>query len=103
MAANGFSPSLASPAQKVTACCSAMPTSNTRPGKCFSNSVSPVPPPIAACTATTRSSSRASATSASAKNWVYEATGALAFTCAPVAKSNFATPWYRSCALSAGV
>ena len=32
MAANGFTPSTASPAAKVIACCSAMPTSNVRLG-----------------------------------------------------------------------
>ena len=33
MATKGASPSQASPAAKVTACCSAMPTSYTRSGK----------------------------------------------------------------------
>jgi hypothetical protein len=50
MVQKGASPSQASPAAKVTACCSAMPTSYTRSGKNFSKWLMPVPPPMAACT-----------------------------------------------------
>ena len=49
----GCMPPAASPAAKVTACCSAMPTSKNLPGKCFLNAVSPVPSGIAAQIVTT--------------------------------------------------
>ena len=41
---NGFRPSTTIPAAKVTACCSAMPTSNVRLGNLRPNLSSPVPP-----------------------------------------------------------
>jgi hypothetical protein len=46
------------PAAKVTPCCSAMPTSNTRAGKRLARMSSPVPSGMAAVTATMRSSAR---------------------------------------------
>ncbi len=39
MAANGFRPSVARPAAKVTACCSAMPTSKVRSGNCLGEAI----------------------------------------------------------------
>ena len=48
------------PAQKVTPCCSAMPTSKQRFGKRSAKRSSPVPSGIAAVTATMRSSASAS-------------------------------------------
>ena len=70
MAQNGFMPSVARPAAKVTACCSAMPTSKVRSGKAFSNRSTPVPDGIAAVMATMRSSFFASAISASPNTFV---------------------------------
>ncbi len=49
-------PSEASPAAKVTACCSAMPTSKVRVGNAWPNRSSPVPDGMAAVIATTLSS-----------------------------------------------
>jgi hypothetical protein len=49
-------PSLARPAAKVTACCSAMPTSKVRVGKALPKMSTPVPDGIAAVMATTLSS-----------------------------------------------
>ncbi len=43
MAQTGFMPSVASPLAKVTACCSAMPTSKKRSGNLSANRLSPVP------------------------------------------------------------
>ena len=48
MAQNGRKPSVASPAAKVTACCSAMPTSKQRSGNALANRSSPVPDGMAA-------------------------------------------------------
>ena len=45
-------PRVAKPAQKVTACCSAIPTSKVLFGKDCSNKSKPVPDGIAAVTAT---------------------------------------------------
>ena len=53
MATTGFKPAAASPAAKVTACSSAMPTSKNRSGKLLWNRFKPVPTSMAAVTATT--------------------------------------------------
>jgi len=63
-------PSVAMPAAKVTACCSAMPTSKLRRGNFLAKASSPVPEGIAAFTATIRSSASASAISALEKTLV---------------------------------
>ncbi|MNV72678.1 hypothetical protein D3C71_1657860 [compost metagenome] len=52
MAQTGFIPSAARPAAKVTACCSAMPTSKVRSGKACPNRSRPVPVGMAAVMAT---------------------------------------------------
>src|SRR6266567_771921 len=65
-------PSEARPAAKVTACCSAMPTSKERLGNGSPNRLSPVPDGIAAVIATMRSSFSASLISDLAKTLVYE-------------------------------
>jgi len=57
IAAIGFKPSVAMPAAKVTACCSAIAVSNVRVGNSFITLLSPVPSGIAAVSATMRSSS----------------------------------------------
>ena len=66
----GFEPSAASPPAKVTACCSAIPTSKQRFGKRSANRLRPVPEGMAAVIATIFSSSSASAISASANTFV---------------------------------
>ena len=63
-------PSVARPAAKVTACCSAMPTSNVLAGWAFWNLSSPVPDGMAAVMATTLSSSSAFLISSWAKTEV---------------------------------
>ena len=50
IAAKGLNPSVASPAAKVTACCSAIPTSNILEGNFLPNISMPVPDGIAAVT-----------------------------------------------------
>ena len=62
-------PSVAMPAAKVTACCSAMPTSKQRFGNFLANMSRLVPDGIAALIATMRSSASASAISAVAKTF----------------------------------
>ena len=69
-AQNGFIPPAASPALKVTACCSAMPTSNMRLGNFAPKRSSPVPSGMAAVTPTMRLSASASAIRLSAKTLV---------------------------------
>lgn len=92
MAQKGLSPSVARPAAKVTACCSAIPTSKHLYGNLFWNRLSPVPPPIAAWMATILSSFSASAIKDSAKYWVYDRVFDFDFNCFPVLVSNFTTP-----------
>ena len=70
MAHTGRRPSVASPAAKVTACCSAMPTSYTRSGCRSAKRSSPVPSGMAAVIATTRESRSAIRPRASAKQAV---------------------------------
>ena len=65
-------PSTARPAAKVTACCSAIPTSYVRFGKRLPKRSTPVPPGIAAVIATTERSLAAMSMSVSAKMAVYE-------------------------------
>ena len=91
------------PAQKVTACCSAMPTSKQRLGKRSPKSWSPVPSGIAAVTATMRSSALGLADQRLRED-LGVGSGAFEgfFCCAPVTTSNFATPWYLSADASAG-
>ncbi len=62
MATTGRNPSVASPAAKVTACCSAMPTSKNRSGYFRAKWEMPVPSGMAAVTATMRGSLAASST-----------------------------------------
>ena len=92
MVANGLKPSAAKPPQKVTACCSAMPTSKQRLGNSFSNRSSPVPDGIAAVTATILASLRASLIRLSPNTLVYCGAPPFDFACAPVATSNLTTP-----------
>ena len=67
MQQNGLTPSTASPAANVTACCSAMPTSYVRFGKRRPKMSMPVPPGIAAVMPTTDGSCSAILTSSFAK------------------------------------
>ena len=71
-AQNGLMPSTARPAAKVTACCSAIPTSYVRLGKRLPKRSTPVPPGIAAVIATTERSLAAMSMSVSAKTEVYD-------------------------------
>jgi hypothetical protein len=68
--AKGLKPSAASPAAKVTACCSAMPTSKARSGNTSAKRSSPVPDGIAAVMATIFGSARASSIRACANTLV---------------------------------
>ncbi len=63
MAQTGFTPCVAIPAAKVTACPSAMPTSKNRDGCRDANSAVPVPLGIAAVIATSLGSMSASSAS----------------------------------------
>ena len=92
MAQNGFMPSVAMPAAKVTACCSAMPTSNVRSGKRLAKRSRPVPVGMAAVMATMAGSASASAISASAKTRVYCGGPGGALACSPVMTLNLLTP-----------
>ena len=66
----GVSPAAASPAEKVTPCSSAIPTSKKRCGNCFANGLSPVLSVIAAVTATTSGTRLAISTAVSPNTWV---------------------------------
>src|SRR5215469_5520745 len=101
MQANGRMPSAASPAAKVTACCSAMPTSKQRFGNFSPKRFSPVPDGIAAVIATMRSSASASLINDLANTDVYEGVVDFDLTCAPVTTSNLATLCHLSSACSA--
>lgn len=90
------------PAAKVTACCSAMPTSKVRLGKRLPKRSTPVPPGIAAVIAQTVRSCAAMSMSESAKTAVYEGVFEAPTAFLPVATSNLGTPWYLSDAASAG-
>ena len=102
IATNGFNPSTTIPAAKVTACCSAIPTSNVRFGNLRPNLSMPVPPGMAAVIPHTVRSSSAMAIRELAKTVVREGAIEADTFCLPVATSNFATPWYLSEAASAG-
>ncbi|MBA7614799.1 hypothetical protein ES703_22069 [subsurface metagenome] len=67
IAQTGCNPLAARPPAKVTACCSAIPTSKKRSGNSSLNSVSPVPFVIAAVIAIKSEFSLASSTIASPK------------------------------------
>src|ERR1700761_4127424 len=103
MATKGFMPSDAMPAAKVTACCSAMPTSKVRLGNLSPNRLRPVPDGIAAVIATMRSSASASLMSCLAKTLVYDGAFDDDFACAPVTTSNFDTECHLSSEFSAGL
>src|SRR3954463_1955731 len=94
-------PSDAIPAAKVTACCSAIPTSKQRFGNFSPNKLRPVPDGIAAVIATMRSSASASVVSVLAKNDWEDGTVDFDLTCAPVTTSNLATLCHLSSACSA--
>ena len=85
-------PSVAKPAAKVTACCSAIPTSNIRSGNFFSKISIPVPDGIAPVIPTIFVSCAACLTNVSANIFVYEGALDLLFTCSPVATLNLVTP-----------
>ena len=102
MAVTGFIPSAARPAAKVTACCSAIPTSKKRSGNLRANAATPVPSGIAAVIATIVLSCSASSTNVFPKTDVYEA-GAPGFTIfSPVAISKGPVPWNSLGRSSAG-
>ena len=93
MHTTGRRPRIASPAAKVTACCSAMPTSKKRSGKRCANSSRPVDDAIAAVIATIRSSASAASQSASPKTSVQSIPFLRAV---PLSGSNVDTPWNLS-------
>ena len=93
MHTTGRIPLIASPVAKVTACCSAMPTSKKRSGYRSAKPSSPVEEAIAAVMATTLGSAAAASSSASPKRSVQEA---LRVPDLPVAGSKVETPWKRS-------
>ena len=70
MVVSGMSPAAASPAENVTPCSSAMPTSKKRSGNLLANDLSPVLSVIAAVTATTSGSWAAISSAVSPKTWV---------------------------------
>ena len=102
MVTNGLNPSHASPAAKVTACCSAIPTSKNLSGCSFENSFSPVPSGIAAVIATIFLSFLACIVNSLANIFVYDAIFELDLFCLPVGMSNLLTPWNLSDEFSAG-
>jgi hypothetical protein len=102
MAQKGFNPSTAIPAEKVIACCSAIPTSKVLLGNLRPNLSNPVPPGIAAVMAQTVRSDSARAISELANTEVKEGVLGADLTCSPVATLNLGTPWYLSEAASAG-
>ena len=102
MAQNGRRPSVAMPAAKVTACCSAMPTSKVRSGNRLAKRSRPVPLGMAAVTATMRSSASASWISASANTLVYCGWPGGALACSPVTTLNLLTACSLSGVASAG-
>ena len=65
--------------------------------------LSPVPPAIAAWIAITRESASASATSASAKMFVYDSGAPVGLCCLPVTTLYLTTPCILSDAVSAGL
>ena len=93
-------PEIASPAAKVTACCSAIPTSIVLSGKCFSNLFNPVPDFIAAVIATILLSSSAILISAFANASVYVSLVAVTYFC-PFTGSKGDIPWNLSMSFSA--
>ena len=101
-AKTGWAPSKAIPAQAVTACCSAMPTSMTRSGNASCMGPSPTGSIIAAVTPTTSSRSRATRRISSAKTAVHpKRWGAIGN---PVSGWIRPTAWNRSAmSSSAGV
>ncbi len=87
MAHTGRIPCVASPAAKVTAWPSAIPTSKKRSGCAFWNTAVPVPDGMAAVIATTRLSSFASWVSESPKTWVQVGGPLAGFRASPVSGS----------------
>ncbi len=104
MATNGRSPCVASPAAKVTACCSQMPTSTNRSGWRVQKQLVPVPSGMAAVMAMTRASSSASMHRVSPNTSVkLGSAGASASLAAlPVSGSKRPTPWKWVGLVSAG-
>jgi len=70
MATTGLSPPNARPQAKVTACCSAIPTSKNLPGCAAAKQESPVPSGMAAVMATSELSDRAMSVSTPPKTEV---------------------------------
>ena len=87
----GFNPALAIPAARVTACCSAIPTSKNLFLYIFANSFKPVPSGIAAVIATISLSSLANSIIASPNTLEYVFFGDI--NDSPLSKSKGETPW----------
>ena len=96
-----MNPSVAKPAENVTACCSAIPTSNILFGNFFANKSIPVPDGIAAVIPIILLSLSACLINVLAKTLVYDGILELDFSCTPVFILNFETPWYLSFEFSA--
>ena len=92
MAAYGLYPSVANPAANVTACCSAIPTSNVLSGNFFSKIFNPVPEGIAPVIPIIFVSCSACFIKVSAKTFVYDGILDIDFVCSPVETLNLDTP-----------
>ncbi len=103
MLQNGRMPAAASPAEKVTAWPSAMPTSKQRSGMALSSRFIELPDSIAGVTPATRGSSRASSTSVWPKTSWYLAAGAFDPRRSPVAGSKRPGACHTAWSFSAGV
>ena len=91
MATIGRLPVTASPAAKATAWASAMPTSKNRSGRASRSRFRPVPEAMAAVMPTTRSSARASSTTAS-PNARVKVVGPSGSRLLPVSTENLGVP-----------
>ena len=92
---------MAKPAAKVTACCSAIPTSKVLSGKTLLNASIPVPDGIAAVIPTILLSFFACSINVFANTFVKAGALVVDFCWTPVWTSNFVTPWYLSSDFSA--
>ncbi len=101
MAQYGFIPAMASPAENVTAYCSAIPTSKNLSGNFSAKLLSPVPSPIAAVIAAILLYFSAIDNIFLPKTSVHDKASHLFFA-APVSLSKAETPWKTSGLFSAG-
>ena len=102
MQTTGSIPWLARPAAKVTACCSAMPTSKNRSGCVCAKNCRPVPYFIAAVMAQMVLSAAPSSFSRLPNTVENDSFGAISGSGMLSMRSNFETPWKLPGLLSAG-